>query len=114
MRRGNTARGVPMLMQTLSREHGSSFAFPHPYQSLNLESGCRRERPGQPTPLWVQLRHRRAAILSVAHRALQLLLAARRSMGDPEQKAAIRHIAAEAGVSSPTVYNLVGGRREIL
>jgi AcrR family transcriptional regulator len=79
-------------------------AFPHPYQSLNLVFGRDGETPSRPAPLWIQVRQRRACILA----------AARRSIGNPQQKASIKDIAATAGVSSPTVYNLVGGRREIL
>jgi AcrR family transcriptional regulator len=85
-------------------EQGAPIPLPHPYQSLNLVSGHDRQTPGRPSPLWIQVRNRRASILA----------AARRSMANPDQKAAIRDIAEIAGVSSPTVYNLVGGRREIL
>lgn len=101
---GSSVEELVMLIQPISPEQDLSAPFPHPYRSLNLVSGNNRETPGRPAPLWIQVRNRRASILA----------AARRSMGNPEQKAAIRDIAAEAGVTSPTVYNLVGGRREIL
>jgi AcrR family transcriptional regulator len=93
-----------MLMQPVSSEEAAPIAFPHPYQSLNLVSGHDRLIAGRPDPLWMQVRNRRASILA----------AARRFMGNPDRKAAIKDIAEKAGVSSPTVYNLVGGRREIL
>jgi AcrR family transcriptional regulator len=93
-----------VLMQPDSPASGVSAPFPHPYATLNFEFASERTEVGRPAPLWIQVRNRRASILA----------AARRSIANREQKSSIRDIALEAGVSSPTIYNLVGGRREVL
>lgn len=78
---------------------------PPPSSELNLIRDSDAQRTSRPQPQWAQVRSRRAQILAATRQLF--------ATGEFE-RVTIKNIASSSNLSVPTIYNLIGTRRDVL